>query len=177
MKKELRTIPHIVKCLYCGQSFDRDKVEFEQVSSRRYAHKLCAAAHQNSQKQEDIDKKNLEDYIKQLLKIDYISPKVRKQIKTFVEEYHYSYSGIHKALVYFYEVKGNDPSKANGGIGIVPYCYQEAYNYYYSLWVAKQRNENKIISEYKPVEIIVRIPSPERKIRKRRMFSFLEDDI
>lgn len=177
MQKELITIPHIVKCYYCGKQFDRDKLSFAQVSSRRYAHFECAAAAENTKKQEDIDKENLEKYIMKLLKEDFISPKVRKQLKSFIEEYHYTYSGMHKALIYFYEVKGNDPNKANGGVGIIPYCYRQAYEYYYSLWLAQQKNENKIISDYTPEIIEIKIPPPQRKIRKRNKFSFLEDDV
>ena len=32
---------HPVKCKYCGQTFDRDKVEHVQVSKARYAHIEC----------------------------------------------------------------------------------------------------------------------------------------
>ena len=31
-----------VKCKYCGEMFDRTKVPYVEVSSRRYAHKECA---------------------------------------------------------------------------------------------------------------------------------------
>ena len=112
-----------------------------------------------------------------LLNEEYISPRVRKQINAFINEYKYTYSGIRKALVYFYEIKGNDISKANGGIGIVPYCYKEAFNYYYSLWLAQQRNENKIITEYVPQVREVRIPPPQlKKAKKRKLFNFFEED-
>ena len=33
---------HKVKCYYCGQTFDRDKVLFVRVGQRRYAHMECA---------------------------------------------------------------------------------------------------------------------------------------
>ena len=65
----------------------------------------------------------------QLFKVDYIDARIRKQIKQYREEYNYTYSGIRKALIYHYEIKGGDKSKANGGIGIVPYVYENAYNY------------------------------------------------
>ena len=42
-----------------------------------------------------------------LFKTDYIDAKIRKQIKQYREEYNYTYSGIRKALVYFFEIKGN----------------------------------------------------------------------
>lgn len=111
-----------------------------------------------------------------LLGEEFISPRVRKQISNYIETYNFTYSGMKKALVYFYEVKGNDKSKANGGIGIIPYVYRDAYNYYYSIWLANQKNEDKIVTNYKPIIREVRIPPPQLKPRKRRLFSFFEED-
>lgn len=167
---------HKVKCVYCKNVFDRDKVPFKQISERRYAHATCAVAAENEKTQADKDKEELEEYIKKLLEEEYISPKVRKQINSFIDTYNYTYSGMRKALIYFYEVKGNDKKGANGGIGIIPYVYREAFNYYYSLWLSKQKNEGKIISEYKPNTIEVHIQSPQLKPRRRRLFNFFEGD-
>jgi hypothetical protein len=47
----------------------------------------------------------------------------------------YTYSGIKRTLEYFYEVKKNSIEKANGGIGIVPWVYEEAKRYYYNQWL------------------------------------------
>lgn len=167
---------HIVTCPYCGKKFDRDKYPFIQVSSRRYAHKECSEREQNRLSKEEKDKELLDQYIVKLLGESYVTARVRKQINQFVSEYNFTYSGIYKALVYFYEVQGHSTDKANGGIGIVPYVYKDAYNYYYSLWLAKQKNEDKIIQEYVPSEKVIHIPNPERKIRKRKLFSFLDDE-
>ena len=172
----MRTIPHYVICTVCGKRFDRDKEATTQVSSRRYAHKDCAEKAVSTKTQEEIDKENLEHYIMKLLKEDYITPRVRKQINSFIEQYNYTYSGMHKALVYFYEVKGNDPTKANGGIGIIPYCYRQAYEYYYSLWLAQQKNEKKVIKEYVPEVRVIKIPIPQRKTKRRKLFAFFEED-
>ena len=111
-----------------------------------------------------------------LFKEDYVNPRVRKQINTFIEEYQYTYSGIRKSLVYFFEVKGNPIERANGGIGIVPYVYKDAYNYYYSIWEANQKNEHKLVEEYVPQEKVITIPVPQRKIKKRKLFSFLDEE-
>ena len=156
--------------------FDRDKVPFKQISERRYAHLTCALAAENEKTQAEKDKEDLEKYIMELLEEEYISPRVRKQMNSYVDEYNFTYSGMKKALVYFYEVKGNDKSKAKGGIGIIPYVYRDAYNYYYSLWLANQKNEHKVITDYKPIVREVRIPPPQLKPRKRRLFSFFEED-
>lgn len=176
MNKELIII-HKVKCKYCGKVFDRDKLPFKQISNARYAHYECAVAAENAEKQKTLDKDDLEKYIMQLLQIDYITPKIRKQIKSYVDDYHYTYSGIKKALIYFYEIKGNDVGKANEGIGIVSYIYKESYNYFYSLWLAKQKNEGKVIADFRPEVQEVRIVSPKLRSHRRKLFRFFEEDV
>lgn len=167
---------HMVTCVYCSKKFDRDKIPYEQISAKRYAHKECAEKEKERLKKEEEDKTALENYILKLLNESYISPRVRKQINQYINEYKFSYTGIRKALVYFYEIQGNSIEKANGGIGIVPYIYKDAYNYYYSLWLAKQKNENKIIETFLPKEKEVHILNPQRKIKKRKLFSFLDEE-
>lgn len=166
---------HIVKCLYCEKKFDRDKMPYIQVG-RRYAHKECSLSAEERKTQEEQDKQDLDNYIIQLLKIDYIDARIRKQIKTYIEEHNYTYSGIKKALIYFYEVKGNSIEKANGGIGIVPFIYKDAFNYYYALWQAQQQNKDKVIVDYQPKVIEVVIPRPQRKVKQRQLFTFLDEE-
>lgn len=165
---------HVVKCLYCEKKFDRDKQPFIQIG-RRYAHYECSLSADEKKTQEEKDKQELEEYIIKLLKIDYIDARIRKQINKYIEEYHYTYSGIHKALVYFFEIKGNDVAKAKGGIGIVPYTYKQAYDYYYALWQAQQQNRDKVIVDYKPKIKEIVIPRPQRKVKKRDLFTFLDE--
>ena len=167
---------HIVTCVYCKKKFDRDKIPFVQISQRRYAHKECSEQENQRLFKEEADKIALENYIIQLLKLEYITPRIRKQLNTYQEQYGYTYSGMHKALIYFYEIKGNSVEKANGGVGIIPYVYQDAYNYYYALWEAKQANKDKEIETYIPVEEVVRIPVPQRKLKKRKLFTFLDEE-
>ena len=125
-----RMAKHLVKCFYCGESFDANSTPFVMVNSRRYAHKSC---------KQEKDKRVLEEYIKELFGYTSIPPRVSKQIQNYVHdlEHHYTYSGIYKTLKYFFEVKGNSIEKANGGIGIVPYVYQEAFTYWRALWEAQ----------------------------------------
>ena len=168
---------HVVKCPYCGKTFDRDKyADFVQVSARRYAHTECHNQRLAQMSQEEKDLMALEEYIKSLLGLDSINARVRKQINDYKNNQNYSYTVILKALTYFYEVKGNSTEKANGGIGIVPYVYQDAYNYYYALWLANQRNEDKDLMAYKPRTIEIKITSPEREPMRKKRFSFLDED-
>ena len=94
----------------------------------------------------------------------------------YITQYKYTYKGILQALVYFYEIKGNDKSKANGSIGIVPFVYQEAFDYFMVLWEARQKNEVKVISNFKPDVEEVEIPPPRRTVIKRKLFTFLDEE-
>lgn len=168
---------HIVTCTVCGKRFDRDKLPFQAVSARRYAHIECFKEQEAKLKKIEQDKQKLEQYIMKLFGEDYVNARVRKQINTFIQEYEYTYSGIHKALTYFFEIKGNSIEKANGGIGIVPYVYKDAYNYYYSIWLANQKNEY-----VKPEDFVipvreVHIPVPQRKVKQRKLFTFLDEEV
>lgn len=169
---------HIVKCTVCGESFDRDKIQAVKSGARRYAHYTCLPEGElvplpNAVVDQDLV--DLENYIKNLLGDDYNPARVKKQIKDYKNEYNYSYSGMLKALVWFYEIKGNSIEKANGGIGILPFVYQDAYNYYYSLYLAQLVNEEKDVNQYKTKvrEIVIKSPSVAEK--PIRLFDLGED--
>jgi hypothetical protein len=167
---------HIVTCIYCKKKFDRDKYPFVQVANRRYAHVDCSMTEDQKRSKEEVDKEELDAYIMKLFNITFIDPRIRKQIKQYVEEYHYTYSGIRKTLIYFYEIKGNSLEKSNGGIGIVPHVYQKAHNYYLALWQAQQKNENKVVKEFVPTVKEIVIPRPQRNVKQRNLFSFLDEE-
>jgi hypothetical protein len=171
-------IAHQVKCTVCGQTFDRDKVQAVKTGARRYAHYKCKPDGEIvplPKVEVDKDLVDLENYIKKLLKEDYVNAKVRKQIKEYQQEYGYSYSGMLKSLIYFYEIKGNSVEKANGGIGIIPYVYKQAYDYYFNLFMAKQQNEKKDISYYikKVKEVTIKPPNIKKKIK---FFNFEKEE-
>ena len=150
---------HFVICKYCKERFDRDKESFVEVGARRYAHKFCADKIDAAIPQEEKDYNNLEKYIKQLFKIDKINAKTKKQIRDFKQEYGYTYTGMLKTLYWWYEIKGHTIELARDGIGIVPFIYEDAEKYYYTLYLAKIVNEK--VQEYKTKTVEVEIPPPE----------------
>ena len=109
---------HWVTCVYCKERFDRDKEPTTQISARRYAHKECAEKNQKEKSQEEKDLEQLEAYIMKLFNEPYVNARIRKQIKDYKNQYDYTYSGMLKTLIWFYEIKGNSIDKANGGIGM-----------------------------------------------------------
>lgn len=176
---------HIVKCPYCNKEFDTIQEEFMQLG-RRYAHKSCfdnaggASPYKKDSKPikkkaaaADSDLKELKEYINELYGNSANWAMITKQIKTFQKEYNYTYSGMLKTLKYFYEIKGGSKEKGNGTIGILPYIYQEAFQYYYGIYQAQQINSNKEIKK-SIKNVTIKPPFVERI--KKKYFKFLEEE-
>ena len=135
----------MVKCFYCNQMFDRNAEEFVLVNSRRYAHKQCHEKVQAGKSQDEKDYEALVNYVKQVFKYSVVPAKITRQITDYKRQYSFTYSGMLKALVWWFEVKKNSVDAANGGIGILPYIYNDAKTYYYGLYLAQMANQNKTI--------------------------------
>lgn len=155
-----------VKCVYCKSTFDRAKEAYVQVANLRYAHKECAEKNQIQKSQQETDYDNLVNYIEKLFGVGYVSAKVAKQIKDYRELYGYTYSGMLGTLVYWYEVKQAAIDKANGGIGIVPYIYEQAKEYYAKINTANNLNASVKNYHAKVIEIIMASPQPEERLPK-----------
>ena len=61
---------------------------------------------------------------------NYYYKKVVDQLQEFTRDIGLTYEQIVKILEYWYDIKKQDPSKAGGGIGIVPHIYKEALEYW-----------------------------------------------
>lgn len=162
-----------VNCLYCKELIrktDKDVIKF-RVSC--YAHKTCK---QKEDARPKTDEEKLHLYIIDLFNVDAVPLRIKKQITQYIQEYNYTYSGILGTLKYCYEIKKMNLEKANGGIGIVPYLYSEAKNYYTKLNTLQ--NKNKDIKKIEKVKITeIRIKAPKRVERKRKLFTFLDEEV
>lgn len=168
---------HKCKCAVCGQDFDRDKIQAVKYGARRYAHYTCAPDKElvplPPPKEKTEDQLILE-YCSNLFGSSMNAAMIKRQIKIFVKDYGYTKSGILKTLQYWYDIKHNDISKSNGAIGIVPYVFNDAKQYYFQLFVAQESNKN--IISYKPKIEDVTIPSPRMFVRPPRLFNMEDDD-
>ena len=156
---------HYVKCPKCGETFDRDNIQAVRINGRRYGHAKCYPDNNNFVplvEKKISEEQKIKNYAKSILKEQYVAARVNKQIKDFLAE-GYTASGILKTLIYWYEIKHNDISKSMGGIGIVPYVYKQALDYYYNLYLAEMANVDKDIDEYKPKEIFISIDLPKKE--------------
>jgi hypothetical protein len=173
VKKEIIDPLDNVICSFCKKPLSKKDPDCVMLTNGKYVHEACKSLEENREK---TDREKLEEYIKELFDLSYIDPRVKAQMKKYVEEYNFTYSGMQKALYYFYEIKGGDKSKANGGIGIIPYVYKDAYNYHYQLWLAQQKNKDIEVNLYVPQVKEIVIDRPERKVKKRQLFVFLDEE-
>lgn len=160
---------HIVKCKICGLDFDLNQEQGVIAGARRYAHHKCLPTGElvpmETPPAEDPDLKTLKDYISKIYGEKANWALINKQIKKFKKDNNYSYSGMFKSLVYFYEVKHNSVENSNGGIGIIEFCYQDAYQYYLAIFMAQNNNENKTFIQ-KVKEYIIKPPKSISKANK-----------
>lgn len=165
---------HKCKCLYCGLEFDRDKLPYVQVTNMRYAHKECYAKIEANKTQDEKDYEFLTNYIEQLFGIGYITAKIAKQIRDYRVAYGYTYSGMYYALEYWFEVRKAPIDKANQGVGIIPYIYDQAKEYYQNINRANSLNSDVFNYRAKVTEITIAPPKPGE--RQPRLFNLEEVD-
>lgn len=118
-------MPKLAKCLYCEETFDRNKEPFQPVG-RRYAHQKCYDLYYT---EEDYYKEEIYKFIKRIFGPNYKYAVIERQRVKFLKE-GLTNKGIYYALKYHFEVKNGSVEKSEGRIGIVPYLYEEALEYY-----------------------------------------------
>lgn len=160
-------------CFWCKKAIrttDKNVMPMPQLPNR-YVHIKCNEQYPK----DDLDKLTI--YIIQLFKLkdDFIIPRYMKQIQSYKDNYNFTYSGMLKALKYWYEIKGK-PIDLERGVGIIPYAYKQAYDYYLAIYMADLQNQNKNFNEYIPKDIEIKIIPPKRQAIKRNLFAFIEED-
>lgn len=174
----------LVKCKYCGESFDRDKESWAMVGTR-YAHSRCIEERlkqievrkqeEELERQQNINKYHeVLDFAKAYIQEPNYAL-IQKQIRDFIDNKGYTYSGICKTLTYCKDIVKLKFSQGNGGIGIVPYYYDKAKAYYYQLYITTKQNEAK---EIKTEVVEVKTNREDaRSRRKHKGFTFLDEEV
>lgn len=170
---------HYVKCLYCGETFDAKADEQDIVwfkpRTNRYAHIKCSEERQEEDKITDEEFDALYRYVKEQQGKNFNFVQFQRVTSSWKKDYGYTYSGMLKSLLYFYEVKGNSKEKfREGSIGIIPFCYTQAYNYYYDIYVASQRAGTGTYNSEAKREI--EIDAPAAKKEPPKLFNLGSED-
>ena len=171
---------HMVKCLFCGKTFDaqpdgKDTVWFKPRNNR-YAHIECGKQHEANLTQDEKDYNKLYKYVKEQQKENFDYIKFKKIVEAWQKEYGFTFNGMYYTLIYFYEVKNNSKQKLiDGSIGIIPFAYKDAQNYYYNIYIASQRAGTGTYDASK--SRIVEIEPPIARTKVPKLFNLdMEDD-
>lgn len=147
-------------CPYCSQSVDKGQPSkvyqkrtyhqhcYKKMCDEKYAKtdKKTTAFAQNDKKV--VTQQDLYSYICKLFKLNELNGKLISQLKNLFSDYNYTYGGVMLTLKYFFEIKGNEPD-LKYGIGIVPFVYDEAKEFFSQKKIIKQKMEN---TEFKKEE-------------------------
>ena len=122
-----------VHCRVCKKAIDRNaETDWVMASRNYYFHNDCYEKWKHSTNIDD-DQYWIEliyDFIKRDLKVEYNYFMCENQRLKYVQKNGFTNRGIYFTLKYFYEVKNGDWSKGHGGLGIIPYVYKDAAQYW-----------------------------------------------
>lgn len=137
----------------------------------RFAHIDCYSK-DNSHGKSDYDK--LFEYIMLVYDESFVNPAKQKAIEKMIKDHGFTHSGIHGTLVYLYEILKKRPQDSNY-LGIVPWYYTEAKEYFTNKAKVNAENAKKDIENYKPKQIVVKTKERERVVQKKK-FSVLDEE-
>jgi hypothetical protein len=145
----------MVKCAFCQNLVDKDgSVRYNDKNYHSHCHKAL------------LERKEVYKYVARLFGFkneDKPGPVINSQLKNFIEKYNYTYTGMLNALKYFYEIKGGSKDKANQGIGIVPYIYDEAQEYYAKMASKQEKVAQTIEKQLKEAPKVLKVKKVEDK--------------
>lgn len=147
----------LVSCPVCRKKRKREDMRKVVVKNVRYYCEKCylkkkdeieekiAKLHEDGLSEKDrntIEYAELIDYVCELYNVKAPSNAVLKQIKDYHNNSKFRYKGMLLALKYFHELEGNEVLE-DSGVGIIPYVYDKAKDFYAQLIVNKKAGRNE----------------------------------
>jgi hypothetical protein len=134
---------------------DTNKTENKKSKTIRAELKLSLS------EEEYQDKKEYYAYVKQLITDVQLSPKIYVLSDDYIKKYNFTFKGMYLTLVYLKEIM--DKELVGDIVGIIPYYYEEAKQYYISVQkINNNNNEISLSGMYK--EKTIKIAPKQKKI-------------
>ena len=154
----------MAECRVCKRQINKKEDDWIMPSKNYYYHKKCYENWKKAEPASDEEYKDLiYDFIKRDLKKNYDYWICETQREKFLKQ-KMTNKGILFSLKYFYEVKHGDWEKGHGGIGIVPFIYNDACAY----WAARERQAEGTIAEIER-QMIAASQRTEKVVRKKEI--------
>lgn len=148
----------LVTCAYCGcKTVDKLSQDYIQYKGKNF-HRECG------EKQKEKD--NFYSYVCEIFKLKAPGPRIYNQGNSFVEKYGYTYLGMQKTLYFIYAVKkhANDRPIESKSIGLIPYYYDEAQEYFKRIDKKKETIRKEIMNTTEEI-ISVKMAPRARKAK------------
>lgn len=147
---------HLVKCLYCGEIFDANQTPFVKIN-RRYAHQDCLESTDKKILKAETDKNNFYQMVKNIYGPKYNYMMINKQAMDYIKRYNYTWNGMAACLHWFYNINHGNIEDGHGGIGIIPFIYDQVKEYYNRIYDAQEKNK-WVIGQSQTVEFNIHSP-------------------
>lgn len=146
------------RCPY-GCNVETKSDDYVRYNGKNF-HKQCGQL----QKERD----ELVAYLCLILGLKKPGPTIERQIGMFMEKYGYTYVGMKQALEYFYEIQKHKDNRTieKKSIGIIPYVYGEAQEYFRNQEFRKKKMEEQI-GKMEDSNVLV-VKMPEKQVKKPR---------
>ena len=151
------------KCPVCNENVTKDQVP-KRYKGKTY-HIKCYDVMIGKKYEEEIVQqadplKELREFIVQLFEIERMTHLMEDQLVKYTREYGYTASGMLNALKYYFEICENELNDKVKGIGIIPFVYKEANEFFQNLKQREEEAKGKDFSDSVKVKNI-RIKPPE----------------
>ena len=132
-------------CPYCGKEIQKNE-PLKKIKNKSYHlccyQKYCDEIYKNTSTTDiNESQQELYNYICQLFNIKELTPYLNNQLQKIFKENNFTYNGVLYSLKYWYEIKDN-PIDIKYGIGIVPFVYDEAKQFYIKKSILWEKNAN-----------------------------------
>lgn len=117
-------------CPHCSLEVTKDEVS-RKHQNRTYhiqCYDLMVQSKYDKHKTDEDPMQELYAYICELFETTEITPMMKSQIDKYAREYKYTYSGMLLTLRYYYDTMEKELNAE--GIGIIPYKYEEAKQFF-----------------------------------------------
>lgn len=147
------------ECRICHYPIDKkpetEGIDWIQPSRGWYFHKTCYDTWKAAPATDEEWVSMIFDFLARDMKVKYNYHLCKAQIEKFWKDNKINPKGIYFTLKYFYEVKHNSWEKGHGGLGIVPWVFDDAKQY----WIEQERKKRGFLKE-------LEVQSKERSVIK-----------
>lgn len=157
-----------IQCAECKNIVIKaDGIEYTtQTAKTRFFHPDCFAKFKA--------REDLQVYICRLFGLKAPGPANNILRKRFIEQFNYTDKGILQTLQYAYEVKKMGKAKAESRIGIVPYLYAEAQEYFEKVKYKKSHIAESVAAAIENQKVQKVTINPNKHLPKKQLMDLTE---